>query len=231
MPLKTLSISGFKSLKVWWFCCASSVTGFPETAARPARGRAALYSRTPVSRTVPRMNPTTDALAFTPEVERETRDLYQRVRRVIPDVEWPVHAPLIAAINRLKRERKAIILVHNYMTAGDLPRRRGLLRRFTGTGPVRRAHAGRDHRHVRRPLHGRDRQDPEPGKDGTAAGPEGRLLPRVVDHGGRRARTAPEAPGRTRRHLREHVRGREGRIGHLLHLRQRGAGGRVPGRG
>jgi len=61
------------------------------------------------------MNPTTDTLAFTPEVERETRDLYQRVRRVIPDVEWPVHAPLIAAINRLKQERKAIILAHNYM--------------------------------------------------------------------------------------------------------------------
>lgn len=61
------------------------------------------------------MNQTTEALAFTPEVERETRDLYQRVRRVIPDVEWPVHAPLISAINRLKHERNAIILVHNYM--------------------------------------------------------------------------------------------------------------------
>lgn len=61
------------------------------------------------------MTPPTDTLAFTPEVEKETRDLYQRVRRVIPDVEWPVHAPLIAAINRLKRERNAIILVHNYM--------------------------------------------------------------------------------------------------------------------
>lgn len=54
-------------------------------------------------------------LAFTPEVERETRHLYQRVRHVIPEVEWAVHAPLIAAINRLKRERDAIILVHNYM--------------------------------------------------------------------------------------------------------------------
>jgi quinolinate synthase len=54
--------------------------------------------------------------AFTAEIERETRDLYDRVRHVIPDVEWPVHAPLISAINRLKRERKALILVHNYMT-------------------------------------------------------------------------------------------------------------------
>ena len=61
------------------------------------------------------MTTTSDALAFTPEIERETHALYQRVRHVIPEVEWPVHAPLIAAINRLKRERKAIILVHNYM--------------------------------------------------------------------------------------------------------------------
>lgn len=54
--------------------------------------------------------------AFTAEIERETRDLYDRVRNVIPEVEWPVHAPLISAINRLKKERKALILVHNYMT-------------------------------------------------------------------------------------------------------------------
>ena len=55
-------------------------------------------------------------LAFTPEVERETRDAYARLRHVIPAVEWPVHAPLIAAINRLKQERNATVLVHNYMT-------------------------------------------------------------------------------------------------------------------
>jgi quinolinate synthase len=54
--------------------------------------------------------------AFTAEIERETRDLYDRVRNVIPEVEWPVHAPLISAINRLKKEHKALILVHNYMT-------------------------------------------------------------------------------------------------------------------
>ncbi|MBM4221063.1 MAG: quinolinate synthase NadA, partial [Gammaproteobacteria bacterium] len=54
--------------------------------------------------------------AFTAEVERETHELYERVRHVIPEVEWPVHAPLISAINHLKRERKALILVHNYMT-------------------------------------------------------------------------------------------------------------------
>ena len=55
-------------------------------------------------------------LAFTPEVERATRAIYERVRNVIPGVEWPVHAPLIAAINELKRQRNAVILAHNYQT-------------------------------------------------------------------------------------------------------------------
>lgn len=61
------------------------------------------------------MNTATEVPAFTPAVEQETRHLYERVRHVIPEVEWPVHASLISAINRLKAEREAIILVHNYM--------------------------------------------------------------------------------------------------------------------
>ncbi|MDH3336604.1 MAG: quinolinate synthase NadA [Gammaproteobacteria bacterium] len=42
--------------------------------------------------------------------------LYERVKSVIPDVEWPVHAPYVAAINELKQERNAVILAHNYQT-------------------------------------------------------------------------------------------------------------------
>jgi quinolinate synthase len=53
-------------------------------------------------------------LTFTPEVEAATQPIYERLKHVIPDVEWPIHAPLIAAINDLKRERNATILVHNY---------------------------------------------------------------------------------------------------------------------
>src|SRR5579872_426916 len=42
--------------------------------------------------------------------------LYERVRPVIPPVEWPVFADDIAAILTLKRERDAVILAHNYQT-------------------------------------------------------------------------------------------------------------------
>ena len=55
-------------------------------------------------------------LPFTEQVERETEAIYDRLRGVVPEIEWPVHAPFIAAINRLKRERNAVLLVHNYQT-------------------------------------------------------------------------------------------------------------------
>ncbi len=42
--------------------------------------------------------------------------LYERVQRVIPPMEWPTFEPDIEAILRLKRERNAVILAHNYMT-------------------------------------------------------------------------------------------------------------------
>ena len=55
-------------------------------------------------------------LSYTPEVARQTQPLYEGLRRVIPEVEWGVHAPYIAAINTLKREMNAVLLVHNYQT-------------------------------------------------------------------------------------------------------------------
>src|SRR5277367_6803405 len=55
-------------------------------------------------------------LYYTDAVAKATSGLYTRVAKVIPEIEWPVHAPLIAEINRLKRERQAVILGHNYMT-------------------------------------------------------------------------------------------------------------------
>src|SRR5690349_10197486 len=55
-------------------------------------------------------------LTWTPEVERGTAHLYERVKSVIPAVEWPFFAPTVQAINKLKRERNAVILAHNYQT-------------------------------------------------------------------------------------------------------------------
>lgn len=46
----------------------------------------------------------------------EMRDVHSRMSRVVPFVDWAIHAPYVAAINRLKRERNATILAHNYMT-------------------------------------------------------------------------------------------------------------------
>ncbi|MER9256057.1 quinolinate synthase NadA [Mesorhizobium sp. M0598] len=45
-----------------------------------------------------------------------TAFLYERVRRVIPPIEWPAFVEDIEAILALKRERNAIILAHNYQT-------------------------------------------------------------------------------------------------------------------
>jgi quinolinate synthase len=53
---------------------------------------------------------------YTPEVAAATANYYDHVKTVIPEVEWPVHAPYVAAINALKKERNAVILAHNYMT-------------------------------------------------------------------------------------------------------------------
>jgi quinolinate synthase len=53
-------------------------------------------------------------LDLTPDVKDETNAIFERVEHVIPRVEWAIHAPYVAAINRLKKERNAVILAHNY---------------------------------------------------------------------------------------------------------------------
>ncbi len=61
-------------------------------------------------------NPQISEPEYTPEVQRMTEPVYERLKDIIPDVEWAVHAPYIAAINNLKAEMNAVLLVHNYQT-------------------------------------------------------------------------------------------------------------------
>jgi len=59
----------------------------------------------------------TDGIGTTSSSLRQTTALpYEKVRHVIPEVEWAVHAPFVERINQLKAERNAVILAHNYQT-------------------------------------------------------------------------------------------------------------------
>ena len=56
------------------------------------------------------------SLEWHAEVERATAHLYERIKTVVPAVEWPFFAPYVKAINELKEPRGAVILAHNYQT-------------------------------------------------------------------------------------------------------------------
>jgi len=55
-------------------------------------------------------------LEYTPGMAKEMAPLYEKVKHVIPSIEWPFFAPYIHAINTLKKERGAVVLAHNYQT-------------------------------------------------------------------------------------------------------------------
>lgn len=55
-------------------------------------------------------------LEYTPAIAAEAAPLYDKVKRVINPLDWATHAPYILEINRLKKQKGAVILAHNYMT-------------------------------------------------------------------------------------------------------------------
>ena len=55
-------------------------------------------------------------LEYSEDVKAETAELYPLVADFITPMEWPAIAPLVSAINRIKKEKNAVILAHNYMS-------------------------------------------------------------------------------------------------------------------
>jgi quinolinate synthase len=55
-------------------------------------------------------------LSYDAEVRKAVDALYDEVKEFVTPMEWPAIAPLVHGINKLKVERDAVILAHNYMT-------------------------------------------------------------------------------------------------------------------
>ena len=45
-------------------------------------------------------------MEFTSEIRKTTEPIYQKISKVLPEIEWSVHAPYVYRINQLKKENE-----------------------------------------------------------------------------------------------------------------------------
>ena len=165
-------------------------------------------------------------LEWNAEVERETVHLYERIRNVVPSVEWPFFAPYVRAINALKKERNAVILAHNYQT----PEIYNCVADFVGDSLqlAREATKVKADVIVQCGVHFMAETAKVLNPEKTVLIPDlkaGCSLASAIT--GEDVRLLRERfPGRAGRDLRQHLRGGEGRERHHLHLVERPSSGR-----
>ena len=50
-------------------------------------------------------------MEFTQEVQKATDPIYQKISKVMPEIEWSTHAPYIHRINQLKKKKMQLFLL------------------------------------------------------------------------------------------------------------------------